>query len=574
MKKDGAREGAYPRQFVPPEANPGEWSDLEPLFVALESQPITSVPDMERWVVDLSELASCIDEEGARRYIAMTCHTDDPVAEKDYLRFVEEVEPRCKPWWQKLYKKFVGHPMRVDLTSERYRVLDRALENHVRLFREENVVLEVEEAKLSQQYQKVMGAMTGRFEGREQTLQELSRYLERPDRGVREEVWQIVAARRLKDREEIEGIFDKLVQLRGKIARNAGFEDYRAYAFLRRERFDYSPSECLDFHRTIETVVVPAAKRIQEDRRKRMALECLRPWDLSVDPEGRPPLHPFSSTEELSDGCHGIFCRMDPVFGDYFGSLKEKGLLDLMSRKGKAPGGYQTTLSERRLPFIFMNAVGIDRDVRTLLHESGHAFHTLECRDEPLFFYREPPIEFCEVASMAMELLGARFLDVFYETAEQNRSYRNLLEEIIVLFPWIATIDAFQHWIYTHEGHSRDQREKVWLDLHKRFGGGEDWSGYEDSLSALWQKQPHLFLHPFYYIEYGIAQLGALQFWRSARHNLQETLTAYRSALSLGGSRPLPELFDAGGIRFDFSPKTTETLMAEVMEEWKAMGSS
>lgn len=571
MKKDLAGEGAYPRQFVPPEANPGKWSDLEPLFVALGSREIGSLPDLEQWVVDLGEVAACIDEEGARRYIAMTCHTGDPMAEQDYLQFVEKIEPQCKPWWQRLYRKYVDHPMRGHLRSERYSVLDRTFENQVRLFREENIALEVEEAKLSQLYQKLVGAMTGQFEGREQTLQELSRYLERPDRGLRQEAWQIIAARRLKDRTEIEEIFDKLVDLRGRIARNAGFENYRDYAFLRRERFDYSPSDCFDFHRTIETVIVPAARMIQEERRNRLGLKRLRPWDLSVDPEGRPPLQPFSSTEELIDGCHRIFCHMDATLGEYFGLLREKGLLDLMSRKGKAPGGYQSTLSERRLAFIFMNAVGIDRDVRTLLHESGHAFHTLECRDEPLFFYRESPTEFCEVASMTMELLGARFLDVFYEGEEQNRSYRNLLEEIIVLFPWIATIDGFQHWIYTHEGHSRDQREQVWLDLQKRFGGDEDWRGYEDSLSTLWQKQLHLFLHPFYYIEYGIAQLGALQLWRSARRDLPQTLAAYRWSLSLGGSRPLPQLFEAGGIRFDFTPKTTEALMAEVVEEWRSM---
>jgi oligoendopeptidase F len=573
MKKKLADKGVYPRRFVPEEANPGKWSDLEPLFLALRSREPGSLPDLERWAVDLGELASCIDEEGARRYIAMTCDTNDPVAEKDYLQFVEEIEPQCKTWWQKLYAKYVGHPMRGHLSSEGYRVMDRTFENQVRLFREENIALEIEEAKLSQLYQKIVGAMTAQFEGKEQTLQELSRYLERPDRMVRQEAWEIIADRRLKNRAEIEEIFDKLVEIRGKMATNAGFDNYRDYAFRRRERFDYSPSDCLDFHKTIETVIVPAARMIQEERRKRLVLKRLRPWDLNVDSAGRPPLQPFSRTNELVDRCHRIFCRMDTTLGEYFGVLREKQLLDLTSRKGKAPGGYQSTLSERRLPFIFMNAVGVDRDVRTLLHESGHAFHTLECRDEPLFFYRESPVEFCEVASMTMELLGARFLDVFYQEEDRNRSYRNLLEEIIILFPWIAIIDAFQHWIYTHEGHGRDKREKVWLDLQARFGGGEDWTGHEDSLSALWQKQPHLFTHPFYYIEYGIAQLGALQFWREARHDLRQTLTAYRSALSLGGSKPLPELFRAGGIRFDFSPQTTEGLMIEVMKEWRSVGS-
>jgi oligoendopeptidase F len=262
---------------------------------------------------------------------------------------------------------------------------------------------------------------------------------------------------------------------------------------------------------------------------------------------------------------------MDSELAKRFVYLREKGLLDLEGRRGKAPGGYQSNLSEVRLPFIFMNAVGVDRDVRTLLHESGHAFHALECRDEPLLFYREPPIEFCEVASMSMELLGARFLDEFYGDEESRRSYRNLLEGVVLLFPWIATIDAFQHWTYTHEGHTRGERESSWLDLQTRYGGIEEWDGYEDGLSYLWQKQPHLFIHPFYYVEYGIAQLGALQIWQSAKRDLSQTIQRYRSALSLGGSKPLPVLFESAGIRFDFSPKTTENLMNEVLETLHSM---
>ena len=526
---------------------------------------------MARWLLDLSELAACIGEEAARRYIAMTCHTDDPDAEKEYLHFVEEIEPPCKLEWQKLYMKFVDEPFRSHLETERYGVLDRAIANQVRLFREENVPLEMEETRLSQRYQKITGAMTGWFEEKEQTLQQLSKYLEQPDQSIRRAAWGTITMRRLQDREPIEDIYDGLVTHRARIAENAGFANYRDYAFLHRERFDYTPEDCLRFHETVETVIVPAARRIMEQRRKRLGLDRLRPWDLNVDPEGKPPLRPFQGSEELIKGGHRIFCRMDSELAKRFAYLREKGLLDLESRRGKAPGGYQSNLSEVRLPFIFMNAVGIDRDVRTLLHESGHAFHALECRDEPLFFYREPPIEFCEVASMSMELLGARFLDEFYGDEESRRSYRNLLEGVVLLFPWIATIDAFQHWIYTHEGHTRGERKSSWLDLQTRYGGIEDWDGYEDGLSYLWQKQPHLFIHPFYYVEYGIAQLGALQIWQSAKRDLSQTIQRYRSALSLGGSKPLPVLFESAGIRFDFSPKTTENLMNEVLETLHSM---
>jgi oligoendopeptidase F len=572
MEKTAQEEKEFPRQLVPPDADLGQWADIEPLLVALNSREIETRADMERWLLDLSELASCIDEEGSRRYIAMTCHTDDPVAEKAYLYFVEEIGPRFKPWWQKLFRKYTEHPVRNSLERERYAVLDRKIENEVLLFREENVPLEVEEAKLSQQYQKITGAMTGWFEGREQTLQQLGRYLEQPDRNVRQTVWETIISRRLEDREEIEGIFDRLIGFRQEIARNAGFENYRDYAFRHRERFDYTPDDCFHFHKTIETAIVPAAREIMEERRSRLGVDPLRPWDLNVDPEGRPPLHPYKGSDELIDGCFRIFCRIDPEFGRHFADLREKGLLDLESRKGKAPGGYQSNLSEVRLPFIFMNAVGIDGDVRTLLHEGGHAFHTLACRNEPLYFYREAPIEFCEVASMSMELLGARFLNEFYDEEGSRRSYKDLLEEVITLFPWIATIDAFQHWIYTHEGHTREERRDFWLDLRRRFGGIEDWQGFDDGLSNLWQKQPHIFLHPFYYIEYGIAQLGALQVWRLAREDVRQATQLFRSSLSLGGSKPLPVLFRNGGIRFDFGPQTIENLVDEVLEQLRAIG--
>ncbi len=567
MDNTARADKEFPREFVPTDADLGKWPEIEPLFRALYSREIKTQADLERWLLDLSELASCLDEEGSRRYIAMTCHTDDPVAEKAYLHFVEAVEPHYKPWWQKLYRKYVDHPFHDGLGRERYAVLDRKIENHVRLFREENIPLQVEESRLSQQYQKITGAMTGWFEGKEQTLQQLAMYLEQPDRNVRRTVWETITARRLDDREELEEIFDRLISLRQEIAKNAGFENYRDYAFLHRERFDYTPEDCPRFHEAIETVVVPVARKILQERHRRLAVDRLRPWDLNVDPEGRPPLQPFRSSDELIAGCHRIFGHMDPELGRRFDFLKERGLLDLESRKGKAPGGYQSNLGEVRLPFIFMNAVGIDRDVRTLLHESGHAFHTLEARGEPLFLYREAPIEFCEVASMGMELLGAPFLDEFYDEAESRRSYRNLLEEVVILFPWIATIDAFQHWIYTHEGHTRRDRKRSWFQLWQRFGGIEDWEGYEDGLLYLWHKQPHLFLHPFYYIEYGIAQLGALQAWQSARKGLQQTIQRYRSALSLGGSKPLPMLFETCGIRFDFGRNTVETLMDEIMEE-------
>lgn len=544
------------REFVPPEVDLGIWEEVEPLFDELESRKISAREDLERWLRGWSELDAALDEEGSIRYARMTCQTDDPERERAYLHFIEEIEPRMKPRFQRLRERYTESAARGEL-GPAYHVLDRNIANQVALFREENVPLEMEEAKLAQRYQKIVGAMTVQFQGQEQTLQQMARYLEEPDRAVRREAWELSEERRLKDREELEEIYEELLALRERIARNAGFSNYRDYAFRRRERFDYTPEDCLRFHRAVEEQVVPLLREIQRRRQGEMGLEPLRPWDLLVDPRARPPLRPFTKAQELVEGCEEIFSRVGEELGRDFQRLRELRLLDLESRKGKAPGAYTLTLAEKRLPFIFANFVGRDDDLRTMLHESGHAFHALAAREQPLHRYRHSPLEFAEVASMGMELLAGEHIAVFYKREEEAlRSKRAHLEGIIRLLPWIATIDAFQHWLYTHPGHSRAERREEWLALRRRFGGIESWEGYEEALAHQWKRQLHLFEVPFYYIEYGIAQLGALGVWQNAKRDSQEAIAAYRRALALGGSRPLPELFAAAGLRFDFSSAT------------------
>jgi oligoendopeptidase F len=386
-------------------------------------------------------------------------------------------------------------------------------------------------------------------------------FLEETDRAVRQEAWELSAHRRLEDREALDGLFDQMKHLRIEIAREAGFANFVEYAFRNRERFDYGIADSVRFHEAVEHVVVPLMRQIQEKHRQALGLDTLRPWDGAVDPLGRPPLVPFQDVEQLAAGTESIFHEVNPELGAQFSFLRARQLLDLANRKGKAPGGYQTTLEDERLPFIFMNAVGLDSDVRTLLHEGGHAFHTLACRAEPLSAYRESPLEFCEVASMTMELLGARRLDPFYNRADADRSNRKLLEGIVLILPWIATVDAFQHWIYSHPDHSRQERKAAWRQLLERFGGAVDWSGYEDARDHSWHRQLHIFLYPFYYIEYGIAQLGALQIWQRSLTDRPGAVAAYKQALALGGSRPLPELFAAAGARFDFSDTVIASLM-------------
>ena len=591
------------RTFVPQTIDFGDWPQIAPLFGQLEirAAQCKSAADLERWLLDWSELSAALDEEAARRYIAMTCHTDNAEAEKAYLHFVENVEPKLKPRQFELETIYVAHPQRAELlmirrgefheppiennngarrarpSEARYAVFDRDVKNHVELFRTENVALETGDAKLCQQYQKLTGSLTVNFRGVEKTLVQMGRFLEEPDRALRQEAWELVAKRRLQEVDNFDEIFDRLIELREQTARNAGFKNYRDYAFRRLGRFDYTPEDCTRFHDAVAREVMPAVRELHTARRRQLGLDKLhpghlRPWDLAVDPQNRPPLKPFGQVGEMVSRTQKIFDRLDGELAGGFRQMQDLRLLDLDNRKGKAPGGYQQNLAEARVPFIFMNAVGQQRDVETILHEAGHAFHALAARDENLHAYRNnPPIEFCEVASMSMELLGNEFIEEFYSAADANRARRVHLEGVIGVFPWIATVDAFQHWIYTHPGHSRAERAAAWLELMDRFGGDVDWSGYESARANLWHRQLHIFTHPFYYIEYGIAQLGALQVWANSKRDKVKALNDYKKSLALGGSRPLPELFSAAGCKFQFDAAAIRPLIQLAQEELRKL---
>ena len=552
-----------PRRFVPKQIDLGDWAQIAPLFDRLETRApqCRSVADFERWILDGGELGAAIEEEASKRHIAMTCHTDNADAEKAFLHFVEHIEPQLKPRQFTLAELYLAHPLRSQLPARRYEVFDRDTKVRVELYREENVSLETEEAILGQQYQKLAGSLTVNFRGEEKTLTQMGRYLEEPERSLRQEAWELVAARRLQEADKFEDQFEQMLKLREQIARQTGFPNYLEYAFRRLGRFDYTPADCVKFHDAIDSEIMPAVRELQVQRRRQLGLERLRPWDLAVDPENRPPLRPFEDVGQMVARAQKIFDHLDGGLAGGFQTMQDLRLLDLANRKGKAPGGYQSTLSESRLPFIFMNAVGVQRDVETMLHEAGHAFHALATRGEELHAYRSAPIEFCEVASMSMELLGNEFLEEFYTAPEAKRARRTHLEGIIGFFPWMATVDAFQHWIYSHPGHPRAERTAAWLALMDRFGGDVDWSGCEAARANLWHRQLHIFLNPFYYVEYGIAQLGALQVWANSHRDKARALADYQAGLALGGSRPLPELFAAAGCRFDFSAQTVKPLV-------------
>lgn len=561
-----------PRTFVPADAVLTNPSVITALYEKLLVRPVVSHAELEAWILDRSELDAALGQAGSILYIAMTCATDDPVRAKAYQDFVEQVEPVVKPLAHALNERFLVLNSRYPLDAARYEVYVRSARAEVELFVEKNIPLETEVSLLAQEYQSVCGAMTVEFDGKERTLPEMGKFLQETDRVLRARAWRAVAVRRLRDKDKLEDIFDRMRGLRGRIAANAGFGNFRDYQFKAYQRFDYTAEDCKAFHRSVRELVVPLRRVIDQKRMQDMGLTSLRPWDTAVDPKGRLPLKPFDAVGRLVEGVGSIFERLDPQLALFYKDMKGLGLLDLESRKGKAPGGYQNTLTEARKPFIFMNAVGVDDDVRTLLHESGHAFHAYLSAGESLDDYRHAPMEFCEVASMSMELMGCGGMGFFYGDEDVRRSNVEHLEGVISTLAWVATVDAFQHWIYENQGHTPLERREAWVRCLKEFGGGVvDWDGLGEEMSFLWHRQLHIFEVPFYYIEYGIAQLGALQLWQKFGKDPVRAVADYKKGLSLGGSRPLPELFAGAGIRFDFSKEMLGPLMDEVYREWQRL---
>ncbi len=573
---DGMSTRVLPhRRFVPADLSLSDWNAIAPVAERLQEREIHSAAELEAWLADFSELCAAVDEYGSRAYINKSCHTDDRAIEKIYLQFVENVEPPFKPVTFELQKKFLASPFLSELKGQRYEMLIRNWKAEVDLFRSENVGLETKIARLVNEYDKMCGSMMIDFRGTSYTPPQMARFLEDPDRTTREEAWKASANRRLVDRVAMDELFDEIRALRIQMAKNAGLDDFRAYAFKSKQRFDYTPEDCLKFADAVEKCVVPLVRKLAKQRKERLNVDVLRPWDLAVDPDNRPALSPFDARDipGFVSKTRQVFERLSPDLARDFDQLKEHGNLDLESRGGKQPGGYQSSLHESKQPFIFMNAAGLHRDVETLLHEGGHAFHLQwAAAVEPLMFLRHAPMEFCEVASMSMEMLSMDHLDIFYgEGEEYTRARRKQLEDVIKFFPWMSTIDLFQHWIYTNPVHTKQERTDHWLSLMKRFGSGDSYEGIEEILECLWQRQLHLFHSPFYYVEYGIAQLGAMQMWLKATTDPKQALSQYRKALTLGGTRPLPELFKTAGLVFDFSEKTIAPLMKAIEQELENM---
>ena len=553
-----------------------EWDDLNRVYEELGRRPLESAADFEKWLLDGAEFDAYLNEQRAVRYFNSTRQTDNPGYTKAYEEYTELFEPRIKLAGFRLLQRYVSSQYHGQLPEQVYGLEDRRRRSANSIFREENVALEKDDTSLSQKYYRMTGAMTVTFRGQERTLQQMSRFYEARDRALREEAWRLTSKRALTDSETLDTIYTDMVSLRDRVAHNAGFDNYRDYIFVKKDRFDYTPEDCEEFHKGVEEVIVPLSRDIDRARAERMGIDVLRPWDLEVDPAGREALRPFDQVTGLVSGAARVLARVDTELSSFFQRMVDLQLLDLESRKGKAPGGYQEELSEARLPLIFMNAVGKEDDVRTLLHECGHSFHTFLIRKAMLPFFNggaNMPNEFSEVASMSMEIItGEHYEGVFYNTEDAKRSNWKEVVDNVKLFTWVATIDAFQHWVYTHPVHTKDERAKAWVATFNRFCGLESYEGLERSRAFRWQRQLHLFEVPFYYIEYGIALTGALGVWSRYRKDPKDAIEAYKSALSLGCTRPLPELFEAVGVEWGFGPATLRRIARELRSAVREYG--
>lgn len=556
------------RRFLPDKLKVTTWEVLEPYFNNLLQREIGSKTDLENWLKDRSELEAFVSEDLAWRYVRMTCDTENKDLEKAYLYFVTEIEPKVSPLTDKLNRKLVTCTYLNELNTEAYFIYLRGIKKEIEIFREANVPLMAEIAAESQKYGSIVGSMTVELDGKELTLQQAANYLKNTDRIKREEAFTKINAKRLQHADELDALFDKLIGLRHQVAVNAGFDNFRDYMFAALGRFDYKPEDCFAFHAAVQQEVVPLVKAFNVQRQNELGHQ-LRPWDMEVDTKNRPALEPFTSGDDLLEKTVKCFRKVDDYFAWCIETMDNMERLDLESRKGKAPGGYNYPMAETGVPFIFMNAASSTRDVETMVHEGGHAVHSFLSKDLELAAFKNCPSEVAELASMSMELISYDGQDEFYKNPEDfKRAKVEHLEGIIKILPWIATIDKFQHWLYTNPTHTAAERKSYWLELSKEFGTGMiDWSGLEYIQAYTWQKQLHLYEVPFYYVEYGMAQLGALAVWRNYMNDKIRAVQQYKEALALGYTKTIGEIYKTAGISFDFSAEYIRSLMHFVKAE-------
>jgi oligoendopeptidase F len=557
------------RHFVPNDFKMTDWATLEPYFKNLAERPLDTMVDLEQWLKDMSELEAVVSEDACWRQIRMTCDTTDKSLEEAFTYFCMEIQPKLQPYADLLNRKLIDCPLTKDLDESKYFTYLRNVRKSIDLFRDENIPLQAELNVMQQQYGAIAGKMTIEVNGQEYTLQQAVKFLESHDRNLREEVYRKIQERRSQDKQAMHDLYTQLVQKRDQVAKNAGFSNYRDYKFVELGRFDYTKEDCFQFHEAVKLHVLPLIEKIYEKKKQKLQLDTLRPWDTEAEPDGIEPLKPFTTGNDLYEKSVQCFEQLNPFFANCLRKMHEMNHFDLESRKGKAPGGYNCPLTESGAPFIFMNAAGQMSDVTTMVHEGGHAVHSFLAHQLELSAFKEYPMEIAEVASMAMELFSMNHWEAFFDNREDlKRAKEHQLERTITIFPWIATIDKFQHWVYEHPQHTIEERTEKWVEIINEFSiKSIDYSGLEGYRQISWQRQLHLFEVPFYYIEYGIAQLGAIGLWMQYRQNPKQALDNYINALSLGGTKTLPELYAAAGLKFDLSPAHIKTLMEFTAKE-------
>ncbi len=561
------------RSFLPENFVITDWNSISSYFEELVERPLPSSADMEKWLKDMSELEAVISEDVSWRHIRMTCNTEDKKLQENFTFFMMEIQPQIQPYADRLNRKLVDSPLTASLDKKKYFTYLRSVKKSIELFREENIPLQSELSVLAQQYGAISGKMTVTVGDQEYTLQQAMKFLENEDRNLREDVYRKVQERRMQDKEPLNNLFNELLTRRDQIARNAGFANFRDYKFVEMGRFDYTKEDCFRFHDSVKQHILPLVELIHQYKKNKLGLSEFRPWDLDAEPAGQLPLRPFNTGAELLEKTMHCFKLLRPFFADCLQTMKEMNRFDLESRIGKAPGGYNCPLAETGAPFIFMNAAGQMHDVTTMVHEGGHAVHSFLSHHLELSAFKEYPMEIAEVASMAMELFSMENWEIYFENPDDLRRAKiQQLERVITIFPWIATIDKFQHWVYENPKHDSDQRTENWFRIYNEFNSKTiDWTGLEKYQKNIWQKQLHLFEVPFYYIEYGIAQLGAIGLWMQFKKNKDSALDNYINALTLGGTKTLPELYEAAGLKFDFSGAYIRELMDFVEKELKIL---
>lgn len=558
------------KKFIPSSFTLDSWESLKQYYQNLLDRKIESLDDLRKWMLDRSELESFIEEDLGWRYINMTCDTQNLDYKEKYQFFINEIQPHILPMTNELDKKLFYSGYSKLLNDKADKILLKKIETNIAIFSQENIALFTEMNLKQQIYAQTCGAMTVTLNGKEYTLQQASLKLQSTDRHEREKVYFELNNRRLQDKKKLDNLLTELIQIRHKIALNAGFDNYRDFMFSYLHRFDYTPDDCFKFHEAVKKHVVPFLIERAELRKQKLNLSVLRPWDLSVDPDLLPPLKPFTNGEDLLNKTIACFYKINSLYGSMLEEMKKMNRFDLESRKGKAPGGYNYPLEESGVPFIFMNAAGSLQDMITLLHEGGHAIHSILTRDLPINAYRNLPAEIAELASMTMELVSIKYWDIFFTNSiDLKRAIITHLEQAVQTLPWVATIDKFQHWIYTNPEHSVEERNKKWIEIYDEFAlPNIDWSGLENFKENIWQKQLHIFEVPFYYIEYGIAQLGAFAVWKNSEENYEKSIEKYTQALKLGYTVPISEVYQTAGIQFNFTSRYIEEILNFVREKF------